>query len=90
MSNPMHEEFGIDVYGYDPLLSREEIEAFGVKTLNELNIGMDCVIMAVAHDEFKKMGLEDIGKFMNAKPIILDVRGIFDEEEGKGFYYRGL
>ena len=24
-------EFGVNVYGYDPLLSKEEIEAFGVK-----------------------------------------------------------
>ncbi len=49
-------EFGVDVYGYDPLLSKEEIEGFGVKTFNELdvkNVKMDCVIVAVAHDEFK-------------------------------------
>ena len=26
--------FGIDVCGYDPLLSKEEIESFGVKALN--------------------------------------------------------
>ena len=29
-------EFGVDDYGYDPLLSREEIERFGVKALNFL------------------------------------------------------
>ena len=27
-------EFGVDVYGYDPLLSREEIEGFGVNALD--------------------------------------------------------
>jgi UDP-glucose 6-dehydrogenase len=27
-------EFGIEVYGYDSLLSKEEIEAFGVKALD--------------------------------------------------------
>jgi len=48
--------------------------------------------VAVAHDEFKMMGLEDIGKFMNAKPVLIDVRGTFNEEKAnnKGFYYRGL
>ena len=46
--------------------------------------------MAVAHDEFKKMGLEDIGKFMNDKPVMIDVRVMFDVGEGKGVYYRGL
>jgi len=74
-------EFGVDVYGYDPLLSIEEIEGFGVKALDELNVKVDCVIVAVAHDEFKKMKLDDIRKFMNDKPIIVDVRRMFDEEE---------
>jgi UDP-N-acetyl-D-mannosaminuronate dehydrogenase len=70
---------------YDHLLSKEEIKGFGVNALDNLDvkIKMDGVIVAVAHDEFKKMGLEDIGKFMNAKPIIVDVRGMFDEGEGK-------
>ena len=30
----MVKEFGVDVYGYDPLLSKEEIESFDVKTLD--------------------------------------------------------
>ena len=46
-------EFGVAVYGYDPLLSNKEIEGFCVKALVKLNKKMDCVIVAVAHDEFK-------------------------------------
>lgn len=85
-------EFGVDIYGYDPLLSKEGIEAFGVKALNELNIRVDCVIIAVAHDGFRKMGLEDVKRVMNDKPVLIDVRGMFDGEEAreKGFYYRSL
>ena len=47
-------EFGIDVFGYDPLLSKEEIEGFGVTALDNLyvKLKMDGVIVAVAHDEF--------------------------------------
>ena len=88
----MVKEFGVDVYGYDPLLSIEEIEGFGVKALDELNVKVDCVIVAVAHDEFKKMKLDDIRKFMNDKPVLVDVRGMFNREEAKrkGFYYRRL
>ena len=49
------EEFGIDVFGYDPLLSKEKIDGFCVKALDNLDveIKMDSVIVAVAHDEFK-------------------------------------
>ena len=63
-----------------------------MKVLDEFNVIMDCVIMAVAHDEFKKTELDDIKKFMNDKPVLVDVRGMFDEEEAKekGFYYRRL
>jgi UDPglucose 6-dehydrogenase/UDP-N-acetyl-D-galactosamine dehydrogenase len=85
-------EFGVEVYGYDPLISKEEIEGFGVKALDELNVKEDCVVMAVVHDEFKKMKLEDVKKFMNEKPVLVDVRGMFDETaaKGKGFYYKRL
>ncbi|HJH27259.1 MAG TPA: nucleotide sugar dehydrogenase [Methanophagales archaeon] len=85
-------EFGIDVYGYDPLLSKEEIEGLGVKALDNLDVEVDGVIVAVAHDEFKKMKLDDVKKFMNDKQVLIDIRGMFDEDETKekGFYYRCL
>ena len=83
-------EFGVEVYGYDPLLSREEIDGFGVKALDSLNVKMDCVIVAVAHDEFKKMKLDDVKKFMNDKPVLIDVRSMYKAKDSmeKGFYYR--
>ena len=87
-------EFGIEAYDYDPLLSKEEIEGFGVNAFDilDVKIKMDAVIVAVAHDEFKKMGLEDIGKFMNTKPVLVDARGMFDGEDARknGFYYKEL
>jgi UDPglucose 6-dehydrogenase/UDP-N-acetyl-D-galactosamine dehydrogenase len=87
-------EFGVDVYGYDPLLSKEEIDGFGVKALDNLDVKlkMDGVIVAVAHDEFKKIKLEDLTRMTNDKPVLIDVKGMFDGEEAKrkGFYYGRL
>ena len=85
-------EFGVEAYGYDPLLSKEEIKGFGVNALDNLYVKMDCIIVAVAHDEFKKMGFENVKKFMNNAPVLIDVRGMFNGEKAnrKGFYYRGL
>lgn len=51
-------EFGIEVYGSVPHLSRDESEEFGIKVLNKLNVKMDCVIVAVIHNEFKRMDFE--------------------------------
>jgi UDP-N-acetyl-D-mannosaminuronate dehydrogenase len=72
------------------LLSREEIEKFGIRALDNLDVKVDGVIVAVAHDEFKKMKLEDVKKFMNDKPVLIDVRRIFKAKDTmeKGFYYK--
>ena len=95
-------EFCVDVYGFDPLLSKEEIEDFGVKTLDfsfstgflfskkKKCVKMDCVIIAVAHNEFKKMELGDLARRMNDKPVLIDVKGMFNENDVKDFYYRKL
>jgi len=88
------EEFGVDVYGYDPLLSDAMIKGFGVKALNDQDADVDCVIVTVAHDQFRAMGLTDMERFiaMDEKPVLVDVRGMFDrtEAERKGIYYRRL
>ena len=91
-------EFGIEIYGYDPLLSREKIENFGVKVYDfNLDVKIDCVIVAVAHDEFRKKPFLSTGSFfrkkvLNEKPVLVDVRGMFDGDEAKGkdFYYKRL
>jgi UDPglucose 6-dehydrogenase/UDP-N-acetyl-D-galactosamine dehydrogenase len=85
-------EFGIDIYGYDPLLSRAEIERFGVNAFDTGDRNIDGVIVAVAHDEFKRMQFEELMQFMNAMPVLIDVRGIFDAESAtrKGFHYWSL
>jgi len=86
-------EYGIDVFGYDPLLNNIEQE-FDIRALSTLkNIsGIDCVILAVAHEAFTEITLDELGSIMNADPILIDVRGIFDnkEAESEGFYYRDL
>ena len=87
-------EFGVEAYGYDPLLSKEEIEGFGVNALDilDVKIKMDGVIVAVAHDEFKKMKLEDLTRMMNDSPVLIDVRGIFNNQKAKrkGYLYKTL
>ena len=85
-------EFGVEAYGYDPLLSKEEIKGFGVKALNKLDVKVDCVILVVAHEEFRKINLKDMKELMNNAPVLIDVRGVFNGEEAKreGFYYRRL
>ena len=67
-------EFGIDVFGYDSLLSKEEIKGVGVNALDNLDveIKMDGVIVAVAHDEFKDFLLAQ-AKFSFLKSVFTHI-----------------
>ena len=85
-------EFKCTLYGFDPLLSREEINSFGVEALDELHDAkVDCVIITVVHDTFRNIELNKIKETMNEKPILIDVRGVFKKKaENNGFIYRRL
>ena len=74
-------EFRVDVYGYDPLLSREEIEGFGVKAQEELDGAKpDAIILAVAHEQFKGDG-EMAGAIKDC-PVVVDVKGVLGGSSG--------
>ncbi len=100
-------EYSVEIFGYDPLLDNIEHE-FGIKpydpglltslyqspTANyQLPTNrVDCVILAVAHNAFNKITLDNLKAIMNNAPILIDVRGIFDAKKAKemGFYYATL
>ena len=60
--------------------------------MDKLNdVKVDCVVITVAHDVFKKMGLDEIKAFMEERPILIDVRGLFKREAEKSdLVYRSL
>ena len=73
---------------------RDAIKEYGVKltNLSEVN-DVDCIIVAVAHNEFEKLGLGDInrmyGDYPQSEKVLIDVKGIFEIESVKklGFNY---
>ena len=90
-------EFGVEVYGWDPLLGRDEIEGFGVKALVDMSQiadycpkDVDGMIVAVAHDEFLGWGFEDLRGFMDEGAVVVDVRGMIDAGVVEGMCYKGL
>jgi hypothetical protein len=79
-------EFGIKIYGYDPLLSKEEIENFGAKALSfsfSTNIFL-------GRKALPKELYPFLAQVLSLERKCVDVRGMFDGEEAKrkGFYYR--
>jgi UDP-N-acetyl-D-galactosamine dehydrogenase len=83
-------EYGIICYGYDPLLSPEEIRRFKVEPLLSLDTPerFDSVVIAVAHNGIHSFQLEDVLRLCTGIPVIMDVKGIFFPKEG--IVYRTL
>lgn len=80
-------EFGIEPIVVDPWASAEDaMREYGVKlTPVEEVKDVDCIIVAVAHNEFVSLGLEKIKTFFSNRPdcekVLLDVKGLFDIQE---------
>ncbi len=81
--------YGVDVIGYDPYLSREEVESFGVKYESELKPNnVDGVIIATLHREFKKQKFDEIIEIFKEKDTrffgtIVDIKSYFFNEVKK-------
>jgi len=88
-------EFDVDVWGYDPLLSPDEIGRFGAKpvgSLRELEGPVDCIIVNSPHGVFAGLTLERVVSICNGKPIVVDVTGMLRRNDGvrEGCVYRTL
>ncbi|MCI9162624.1 MAG: nucleotide sugar dehydrogenase [Lachnospiraceae bacterium] len=76
-------------YGITPTVADPEADAGETKGLYGIEFAgmedvrdMDAVVFAVAHGGFRKLGMEDIGRFYgNRKKILFDLKGMFDKEE---------
>ena len=75
--------YGIDPIVVDPWASeRDAMHEYGVKLTKLEDVkDADCVIVAVAHNEFKALKLSDINKLFrncpNNEKVLIDVKGIY-------------
>ena len=55
-----------------------------LSSFEEIN-GSDVIIIAVAHDEYKRIELKSLNKYYNSKSkkVLIDVKSIFDLKELK-------
>ena len=85
-------EYGIEPLIADPVADADEAKRiYGVSFVSQEEIrGMDALILAVAHTEFKGFTPEDLKTFYaGGEPVLLDVKGILDRNacEAAGFRY---
>lgn len=84
-------EYGVEVFVVDPLADRREAKKeYGIELLNVDEIkDMDAVIVAVGHNEYRNIKLDDYKRYYkvyDCKPILMDVKGLYDLEKAKEHY----
>ena len=71
-------EFGVQVEVYDPWASKHEVkEEYNIELLDNLKDKYDGILLAVSHDEYKSVNLEN---FKNTNAVVFDIKGIYEKD----------
>ncbi|MEC3884062.1 nucleotide sugar dehydrogenase [Halobacillus sp. HZG1] len=90
------EDYGIEPLVVDPEADPSEVKReYGIDLININEIkDIDCLVLAVAHEKFKKLNLSDIDflfkkEISNKEKVLIDIKGLFKESEieAKGYSY---
>jgi len=86
---------GASVKVYDPFFSQKELLNMGYSaeaSLSKTVEGADCLVVAVAHDRFRRLNLRRIQMLMKQPAAMVDMGQVVDpvKAEKAGFVYRGF
>ena len=75
-------DFECDLDIYDPwVLSEEALREYKITLTTKLNPGSyDAIVLLVAHDDFKKMGVDKIHALGKEKHVLFDIKSIFPRD----------
>ena len=76
------EEFGTDVSVYDPWADKEEVQReYSIDLLGSLSGKYDAIVLAVAHDEFTSIEIDNLKA--DDKAIVYDIKSKLKRSDGK-------
>ena len=80
------EGFNCNVDVYDPWVDKDEaVHEYGIKSINKPIEGKyDAILLAVAHDEFKELTLEQIKAFGKNNHVLYDIKYLLKANEVDG------
>ncbi|MBM4231753.1 MAG: Vi polysaccharide biosynthesis UDP-N-acetylglucosamine C-6 dehydrogenase TviB [Gammaproteobacteria bacterium] len=80
------EKYGAKVEVYDPWASPAETRhEYGIKLVGTLKRGRyDAVVAAVAHDEFKQLGMRGIRALCKPRHVVYDIKHVFPARQTDG------
>ncbi len=79
-------KYGAEVDVYDPWIDAKEARhEYGVRPLRALGkVKYDAAVLAVAHQEFKDMGIKAVRKLLKPSSVIYDIKHVFPRAEVDG------
>jgi UDP-N-acetyl-D-galactosamine dehydrogenase len=79
-------KFGAKVDVFDPWVDKKEAQhEYGIKPIGKPAKGRyDAVVLAVAHNEFKSLGIKEIRSFAKKPHVLYDIKYVFDADEVDG------
>ena len=84
-------EYGVNVHIVDPMADKLDAKKeYNIDLEDPKDIkNMDAIIVAVGHKEYRDMDIKDLHKYYNevySKPLLIDVKSIFNKEEAEKEY----
>ena len=81
-------QYSIHVHLVDPHASPNEVaHEYKLTMVDKPGDNYDAIIVAVAHNEFKVMSIEEFKSKMNGSPILVDIKGIYQDPKETNFTY---
>jgi|JI10StandDraft_1071094.scaffolds.fasta_scaffold00192_41 UDP-N-acetyl-D-galactosamine dehydrogenase len=81
--------YSVQVDVVDPYADPEETEEeYGIHIKAHPDNDYDAIIVAVGHDEFRKMNMDDFKKLMKEKPVLIDLKGLYSRPDDTVHYWR--
>jgi UDP-N-acetyl-D-galactosamine dehydrogenase len=80
------ESFNCKVDVYDPWVDKDEaVYEYNIKPIDQPEAGKyDAILLAVAHDEFKALSVEQIKAFGKDNHVLYDIKYLLDSNDSDG------
>ncbi len=76
------EDYGITVQVCDPLADpAEAAHEYGITLTPYAELRKaDALVVAVAHQQYRELAVDDLRSFMRLAPVLIDVKGLYDQQ----------
>ncbi|GAB3251164.1 nucleotide sugar dehydrogenase [Larkinella harenae] len=81
-------KYSVNVHIVDEYASPNEVaHEYNLTLMDTPSSKYDAVVMAVAHDSYRKLDIAYFRSIMNGQPVLLDLKGLYDKEDTEGIEY---